>query len=498
MAFKLAEVYKDITKSYILESLNHQYRGKGYKFSDDLLTILESDFKRKARNLDWLFQGKTRIALQPSAESLFQSLQDNRDATDFITIAKAYGYTVDAQNFTSGYIVIDKQQVKFHKVVEIMSKLQPPELPEELVGRLIEQRLVSKVNKYRPEMTLLSSNLHGIGSVYSTHKKLCIAIHSNDSVTKVWTSSRFIDVDRINKLLNSSEVIMSLDINDYITCSEGSFTSCMSMNSGSSRHLGWMMHFRSDFSVITFTHKKGESFYKTGRTWTFIKLTEDGRPYPRPFYKLSRVYGELNASHVTMVDTHIQDSITKNLNLGNPKKHTDSKIARFGELKTIVSPNMQNTDSYYVGNGYFDWPGDSTTVWSRLPLWEYNGIFPVTPFTQEVYSKGPVCILNFPDALDVFGNPTNKPLFENDSTHSHKTCFGWNEHYKQFVTCQATGVKTLLRDALEVTPGIYVHKDHAISVLSGKTMDAITVPVTEVTISTPQTIELSDDDIIDF
>jgi len=501
MSFKVAEVYADITKKYIHYSLNHHYRGKNYEFSDDLLTILESDFKQKARNLDWLFQGKTRVSLKPSNNDIFMSIQGDSSVSDFITVAEAVGYKVDTENFVNGYVIINKQQVKLHKVRELILAGKPPILPKELSTRLVNTSISDPSNKYTTKASYISvsNDFNMVGEVLVRTKDLQVFIQPQSAITSTWKRGvNPFDTDYISTLLNSSEVVMSLDLNDYITCSEGSFSSCMSMNSTSSRHLGWMMHFRSDFSVITFTHRAGDSFYKTGRTWTFLKLTENGLPYARPFYKLSRVYGELNNGHVSVVDTFIQKNVTENLGLSNPKKHTDHKSVYYNDFKYIVSPNMQNTNSNYIGTGYFDWPSDNTTLWERLPLWEYKGEFPVTPFTQEVYAKGPMCLYNFPDALDINGNSTNKSLFTNEPANTYNNCFGWNEKYKQFVRCQATGSKILFRDALEISKGVYVAKEHAITLLSGGVTKIETIEPTIEEIPAFIEVELNDEDVVDF
>lgn len=493
---KVATVYSGVNKAYILDSLNYQYRGKNYKFSDDLLTILESDFKRKAKNLDWLFQGQTRISVKPSAESLFNSISDNIHVMDFVTIARIFGYGIDAENFVAGYVIIDKQQVRLHKARELIRSKTPPILSGDIADRLVSTRIRAVKNKYRPEAHLNTNNrITPVNDLIINTDGLVVSVHNKNVVNSSWRSGVF-DTDHISSLLNSSEVIMSIDINDYITCSEGGISSCMSMNSSSTRHLGWMMHYRSDFSVITFTHKKGDPFYKTGRTWTYLKLTEDGLPFARPFYKLSRVYGELNDGHVRAVDAYVQEHIREHLQLGEPKKHTDHKAVSYGSFKSIVSPNMQNAGGNYNGTGYFDWPQDSTAVWSRLPLWEYEGTFPVVPFTSENYEKGPVCLYNFPDALDVDGNATTQSLFTNEPKHTTNTLIGWNERYKQFVTCSVTGAKTLLRDTIEVSKGVYMHKEQAAIILSGKTIEPVVVE--EVVAQEVKVVEVSDEEILDF
>lgn len=495
MSFEVAKVYKDVTKAYILNSLNHQYRGKNYKFSDELITRLYSDFQLKCRNLDWLFQGQMTITLKPSAEDLFESLKKNQQVQDFMALLQASGYTVDQDNFISGYVLIDKQQMKFSKVNEIIYDGKPPVITGPSAERLTKIALVPQVNKYRPEAMLNNSKdfSRADGLVVNSHRSY-VSVHMAEQVQRTWKTK--IDTNEIAQMLNSSDVLMSLDINDYITCSEGGISSCMSMGSSSTRHLGWMMHFRSDFSIITFVHKGSDRFYKTGRTWTYLKLTEDGLPFARPFYKLSRTYGELNDGHIRSVDNHIQKQIEDNLGLSNPKKHSDHREVGYDNYKSIASPNMQNVNGSFNGTGYFDWPQDDSGYWNKLPLWEYKGQFPVTPFTEDNYSRGPVCLFNFPDALNVYGESTNESLFRNDPKQSIKVLHGWNERYPQFVECSVTKDKVLLRDTLELFPGVYIKKSIAIAQLAGKEIE-VDKPVEE-EIAAVAVVEVSDEDVVDF
>lgn len=504
MSFKVAETHKEVTKGYLKASLEYQYRGKGYKYSDDLLTILESDYKRKVRNLDWLFKGKTRVHLQPTADKVFKSIKDQQPTADLIALATGFGYEVSAEEFVAGYIIIDKQRVRLAKSLEYIfsdkNLSNIGALPIEIGSRYTKHTIRGlSPNKYRPE-TLPSTSKNGffaVGDGYVNNQGLIVNVHRNTEVAMDWTNTSSISIDKIMASMNSTEVILSIDINDYITCSEGSFSSCMSEKSGSSRHLGWMMHFRSDFSVMTFTHKKGDEFYKTGRSWTFLKLTEDGLPFARPFYKLSRVYGELNQAHVSMVDNFIQEGIESAFHLGKPTKHTSREKTRYGDIKYIASPNMQNTTSNAQGTGYFDWPSDDTSSLERLPIWEYKGEYPVVPFDSNNYKRGPVCLLNFPDALDITGEPTNEPRFNNTPEHHYQAFFGWNERVKQFVTCKASGKRMLLRDTIEIAPGEYLSKDIAISIIAGKPLTFEETPE-EVPVAPAELISLDSVDVCDF
>lgn len=504
MSFKVAETHKEVTKSYLKASLEYQYRGKGYEYSDDLLTILESDYKRKVRNLDWLFQGKTRVRLQPTAERVFKSIKDEQSASDLIALATGFGYEVTAEDFVAGYITIDKQRVRLAKSLEYIFSEKNLDnvsvLPANVMKRYTRQGISpTPPNKYKPEKLLTTSkdNLFVVGDGFVNTQGLRVNVHRNTDITMSWNNTSNISIDKIMASMNSTEVVLSIDINDYITCSEGSFSSCMSEKSGSSRHLGWMMHFRSDFSVMTFTHKKGDEFYKTGRSWTFVKLTEDGLPFARPFYKLSRVYGELNQAHVSMVDNFIQESVENTFHLGAPTRHTSKDKTRYGDIKYIASPNMQNTAGNAQGTGYFDWPSDNTSSLERLPIWEYKGKYPVVPFDSNNYKRGPICLLNFPDALDINGEPTNEARFNNNPEHHYQAFFGWNERVKQFVTCKASGKRMLLRDTIEIAKGEYLSKDIAISIIAGKPLE-ITEATEEVAETPAETMSLDSVDVSDF
>lgn len=503
MSFKVAETHNEVTKPYLNASLEHQYRGKGYKYSEDLLTILESDYKRKVRNLDWLFKGKTRVRLQPTADRVFKSIKDEQSASDLIALATSFGYEVTAENFVAGYIIIDKQKIRLAKSLEyIFSEKNLSNvsvLPTEIMKRYIKQGIrTTPPNKYKPEVvpTISKNNFFAVGDGYSNSQGLVVNIHRTTDVAMSWSNTGAISIDKIMASMNSTEVVLSIDINDYITCSEGSFSSCMSEKSGSSRHLGWMMHFRSDFSVMTFTHKKGDEFYKTGRSWTFVKLTEDGLPFARPFYKLSRVYGELNQAHVSMVDTYIQESIESTFHLGKPTKHTSRDKTRYGDIRYIASPNMQNTSGSAQGTGYFDWPSDNSSL-ERLPIWEYKGEYPVVPFDSNNYKRGPICLFNFPDALDINGEPTNEARFNNNPEHHYQAFFGWNERVKQFVTCKASGKRMLLRDTIEIAKGEYLSKDIAISIIAGKPQEVVEA-VEEVPEAPAELMSLDGVDVCDF
>jgi hypothetical protein len=405
------------------------------------------------------------------------------------------GYTIDQELFVNGYVIVDKQQIKLNKVKElIFSKHNLGKvggLSKDTLGRYTTQELRPTPNKYKPEASTLSGSrsIHGVTDVFVNSHELFVCVHPKTNVLTNWNNTGGLDVNKIINAMNSTEVILSIDINDFITCSEGGVSSCMSMNN--SYHLGWMMHFRSDFSIMTFTHKKGDSFYKTGRSWTFVKLTEDGLPFSRPFYKLSKIYQALNKGHINIVDNYIQKQAMDILNMKKPSKRVSG--TDYGSNKHIVSPNMRNTTSGTVqGTGYFDWAVDDT-----VPIWEFEGEFPVVPFSPSNYKKGPICLLNFPDALDVDGAPTNEGAFRNTPEHNHSAFFGWNERYKQFVKCKATGKRMLLRDVLELNDGTFIDKALAANIISGAPVAQV---IEEVVVeeATPVTIEISDDEISDF
>jgi hypothetical protein len=495
MSFKVATTHAEVTREYIRASLEHHYRSKGYKISDDMVTLLEFDYKRKVDNLDWLFQGKTRVRISPSKDEIYKSVLKEQTVSDFLgLISKVLGASYDI-SLIEGYVTVNKQKTRISKAKEMLVNAEIPSDLGSLGDRYTKQTFLSRKNPYRRHSNV-DGKSHTIGfrttnNLVIRPVGLTVIVGTNDDVQRRWHNLDSIDTERVYQLTQGGDVVLSMDINDYITCSSGSVSSCMGFSG--SYHLGWMMHFRSDFSLMAFTHDPKDQFHKIGRSWVFVKLTENGEKFARPFYKISKPYGSFTASHCKAIDATIQSSAKAIGFIDKPKRVTDCGWGS-GDSKWMVSPNMRNVNGILgSSSGYFDWQISDTT-----PIVEYAGEYKVTPFSSGNYRRGPVTLLNFPDALDVFGEFTMEGSLTNSPNHPFPALHGWNEHFKQFVECSLSGKRVPVRDAIKLADGTWVDKFVAAKVLSGKSLTVEDEPVVPQVQPDEPEIDLDSVDVEDF
>jgi len=495
MSFKVATTHQEVTRDYIKASLEHHYRSKGYKISDDMVTLLEYDYRRKVDNLDWLFQGKTRVRISPSKDEIYKSVLREQTIADFLVlISKVLAATYDI-SLIDGYVTVNKQKTRISKAKEMLVNAEIPSDLGDIGSRYTKQTLSSNKNPYRPysdiDIKNHTSGFRTMGGLVSKPIGVTTVIGTDADVQRRWCNLDSIDTERVYQLAQGGDVVLSMDINDYITCSSGSVSSCMGFNG--SYHLGWMMHFRSDFSLMAFTHDPRDQFHKIGRSWVFVKLTENGEKFARPFYKISKTYGAFTTSHCKAIDSTIQDA-AKTIGFTDKPRRVSNCGWGDNDSKWMVSPNMRNVNGILgSSSGYFDW-----TISDTIPIVEYNGEYKVTPFASSNYRRGPVTLLNFPDALDVFGEFTMEGHLTNLPNHPFPALHGWNEHYKQFVICSLSGKRVPVRDAIKLADGSWVDKFAAARVLSGKSLTLEEEPVAEQTAVVEPEIDLDSVDVDDF
>ncbi|MCI4436220.1 MAG: hypothetical protein JHC33_05345 [Ignisphaera sp.] len=475
-----------MTKKYIRDALEHHYSGMSYKFSQDLIDILYADYLRKKENLRWLFGDEDRIFINPSDDAIYDALFASEELRVFFDLAvDILGSKLPKDLLLKGLIDVGKQQVKLSKAWDMIKESK--NMPRAENKKYYSSTIIKAPSKYRVTKERKESKQFTNEGTYNWFKLgNCLVIASLEDA--VYTLVTDFNTQRVSDQIQGNPVLLSLDINDYITCSSGSVSSCMSM--GNSYHLGWMMHFRSDFSIMSFVHKKGDVHYKIGRSWLYLKLTEDGLVYPRPFYKISKRYGDLTRTHCSSIDSYIQEK-ARSLGFSYPTKRQDVTGWGNADSKYAVSMNMRNVSSFFSTNsGYFDWHIDEVT-----PIWEYPGDYKVVPFTAEVYKNGPVCLLNFPHALDVNGKPTVAGNFNDRISSDSRTLVGWAEKFPRFVECKFSGNRILLQDAIKIGDE-YADKRIVADMLLGNTTKVVVEQ--EEVVESKVYLYLDDSDMGDF
>lgn len=439
----VVEFTNEVTPEYIRGSLQYQYGSRSWSYSDRLCKVLANDAKNKANNLHWLFEGKSRIRLSLTAEDVYKDLiKENTVAQDLRDVLLAMGAQVEAKDFIKGMAVYQKNTVRVNKILED-AQMHITELPPEIVSRYGTRQFLGTTSSKYKEFVNLDINLANSQAFGSINIFRGAVIPTADIKQTLKPSFfEYLSADNITSLTSSQDVILSLDVNDYVTCStqSGATRSCLRIDG--EYHLGWMQHFRSDFSIIMFTHSKKNEFEKTGRAFIQVRLTEDGVPYIKPYYKVGKTYGTINATHRRLVNELIQQK-AEVFGLGEPEVYTTGDFN-----SSMVSPNIAGGPSNGDISGYFDRYIDKDAA-----FYVYKSDIPAFPNTSNNYRYGPSCIMPFPDALDVNGHITDVRNFGNPARG--RSSIGFN-HETKFVTCSKTGEEVPLGEAALISFGNYV------------------------------------------
>jgi hypothetical protein len=443
---KVAETASEVTPEYIKQSLEYQYGSRSWgEYSDLLCRTLVHDFQKKSKNLQWLFGDKTRLRISLSASEVMTDLvADNQYAQNIKEIVDAIGATYTAEEFIKGIVNFQKSKVKIGKLLEDISK-HIDQVPKHIISKYgtIAYSGADK-SAYKEEHYLDTDLPKGasLGSITVCGSSILETKHISQSLNSSFHKSH--TQEAITSASSSQDVILSIDINDMVTCSSGSCRSCLRIDG--ERHLGWMQHFRADFGIIMFSHSSKGEFDKTGRAWIYARMTADGAPYIKPFYKMQKTYGTINSTHRRLVNELIQEMATKNLGLPKPKRHIDNSWPKY-----TVSPNVAGMGHNGNQPGYFD-----QVINENAPFYVYPSDIPAFPVSDTNYRYGPTCILPFPDALGLHGYVTDRPNFGDRNTYNSHIGF---RPEAILVTCSKLGEQVLSQEAICIAYNTFIsHK----------------------------------------
>jgi len=477
--FTVAQYADEVTAEYIRNALEHCYYGTSYvnTFSDKLVRVLLSDYKKKIRNLGWFFKdeaGRVRnyVILQPSPERVFKDAVGNsQHLKDIVAWLKSVGATYSASDFIANKCLLNKQSIKITTAIR-QRTLQIPYSSEAFnsEGNIkvnIKQKidLVAFVNDFGSELSevvkdfLLFDSLKfhfsafgalvtapGSTAVLALVPPRYIKLEIKDSLSSVSTDK----LSTIFGNIGAESMKISMDLADMITSSTGNCSSCLSVDN--IHHAGTIMSFRSDFSVIAFTNDANDRLKKHGRLWVYLRLTEDGFIRQLPFWKQQKSYGSVSTAHRTLLHDTIVEKVKTNLGLLEKDFKTNSNSIK----KNQTSPNVSTMiDSHSAAPGYIDTGSEGQANW----FIHHSGV--------ERFERNMESPLTFPEMLTVDGETTNAVRFRDK--------FGSSSYYGALssnifeVTCSVTGKIVLASDAVEVD-GQWISKDILGVLISSRTL----------------------------
>jgi len=441
----VAENSSMVTPEYIRQSLEFQYGRRSWGYSPLLCQTLAHDFQKKSRNLAWLFGDKTRIHISLSANDVMADLlSTNQYAQNIKEILDALGCTYTPDEFIKGIVTHQKNKIKVGKLLEDIHRYITS-VPKDIVSRYGHIKYNGATTSRYKEGHRLDTDLvkgQGLGAITICGSSVLITSDISQSLSDDF--HRYHNQETLTSSSSKQDVILSIDINDMITCSSGSCRSCLRIDG--ERHLGWMQNFRSDFSVIMFSHSSSGEFDKTGRAWVYVRMTADGLPYIKPFYKMQKTYGTINGAHRKLVNNLIQEKATTNLGLPKPKVHTSDSWPKY-----TISPNMAGVGHSGNQPGYFD-----MVVNENAAFYVYPSDIPAFPVSDTNYRYGPTCILPFPDALGLDGYVTDRSNWGgNNSNQSH---IGFRQE-PLLVKCSKSGEMVFSDEAVCISYNTFIsHK----------------------------------------
>jgi len=458
MNFTVAQYADEVDEAYIRKALAKGYTGTGYvnKFSDKLVRVLLSDYHKKADNLAWLLKdeaGRIRnyISMATDDATILQNARQNINyIQSMVDTLKTLGATYTPKEFLANRCTMNKQSMKISKALAD----RPSTIPYSLKvytqlnksGRLVAVRYASTKVK-------LSTSRLQVGETQtvlfkSSSKELiedilpssALVLESKDSLSGL---SR----DNFTNIISgvvSSQLTLSIDLADMITCSTGDCRSCLSVDN--IHAAGAIQNFRTEFSLIAFTAGK-DRLSKKGRTWVFARGTERGHIRQLPFWKLQKAYGSVTSTHQSMLHDFIGDRM---------RKLTKKSFTSYEGLGNYsVTPNVSSNisgASHTYAPGYIDTSANGATAW-RIPR---NITFSPNR-SREV-------LLPFKDMLDLTGEVSNITSFHHSKNNNDY--YGAFEPNKYEVTCVVTNTKILDCDAVKIE-GQWYRKDILPQLLNG-------------------------------
>ena len=482
MNFQVAEFADEVNEDYILRALKFGYQGRSYtdKFSDKLVKVLLSDYKKKVHNLAWYFKdenGRVRNykVLGADPDKLMKDAVNNDNLISFMVEQLKYkNAEFTSEEFMDNRCTINNQRLKISKVllerdrfVEFGYDLYSKRGGRIHAGDAQLDRGKCDINEY----TIIEYNTTQMLQVKRVLKHSDVKIEIADALSG-YTQTNI--ENAINKV-KASALTISMDLVDMITCSTGDCRSCLSVDNIHSG--GAIQNFRTEFALITFTSKGSDRFSKRGRSWIFLRATERGFKRDLPFWKQQKAYGSVTHTHQKLLNSHIGDAM-KEL-LGNPKM----EFAEFDDWLTYqCSPNAYTGGTQHSHSSA---PGYLDTDCSGDRAFYYPSAVPRDDFK---YSRE--LLLPFKDMLTLDGEESNSVSFHKPKNHSGY--YGASQGNTYEVICKASGTIVLDTDAVQID-GEWYRKDILGKLIAGdKTVEVKTV-ATEVVEESYDDIDIDED-----
>lgn len=467
----------DVSEAYIKNVMHQHYNNE---ITSDItplfLKTFVHDYKQKARNLDWLFKGKTTITIQPDAEKILADLirDDAYGIKILLDFLKSIGATYTAEQLQDSKCTWQKQEMRINRVIQQNSD------NDIIKAIMAKDKYSGKVNR-----TFTVVGVAYVDSVTDTvHIKQNMSSHGNSASdvtdgTHIWvrsggahlyeciaeSQSEMVVRKNINDInltdtltqIDAGTVIMSIEINDFITASSGGVNSCFGF--GGMHHLGWMNYWRADFGIMVYMQNKSDRFSKVGRQWLLMKMTENGQDFEAPAFKFQNAYGRIKKSHTDLVTQHILAEVERKWGY---KREDFVKITSGGLNAVIVSDTcMSEGGSHGRHSGFTD-----SSFSDRAPGFmlkedkAYKGQYLAFQGFGEgsKYQDGRSLIFNFPDAINPKGIVTNSGNFQGNQTNRKNSSTGYIPPAR-LVTCAATGDTVLDKECTMMPDGSWIQTD---------------------------------------
>jgi len=478
---KVVKYADEVTHDYIRKSLEFVYRGNEYatKFSDKLIRVLYSDYQKKVKNLGWFLkdengrvQNYIEVKVSPE-ETLEAAISSIKNFDKLVKDLKALGATFTPEELLNNRCTFQKQT---QKVSSVLTRDIAP-MPYDF-SKIKDTD--ANVRNASSRLKIDKSTLSGIGSVHMiADESFVYKVIPTDSLIVEQDSYWHIvgAEDIANKISQASanNVTLSIDINDVLLSSTGNCSSCLGINKAHSA--GAVQMFRTEFSIIAFTHQRGDRFYKTGRSWLFLRATEKGFIRDFPFWKLQKSYGNLQTAQLHILNSFVSSKVEELTGL----KFAPTSYEGFKNTWASINAKS-NGGSHTDIPGYIDTASDGI-LRMNVPVG--------TNSDRLSYSRE--LLLPFKDMLDLQGNVSNLTSWhrsKNDSGY-----YGASEENTHEVLCSFTNTIVLDIDAVDLGDR-WVRKDILASLLTERERCEVPTETKEVVEET-QVTSIEDVDIDD-
>jgi len=439
-----------ITPQYIKDSMKSWYSADvTNKMTDLFAQTLAFDYKRKAKNLKWLFGDDTTITIDADPEEVLASLRKNdaRGIRPVLAYLDSVGATYTAESLSNKKCTYNKQVMRVKRVIEMtlsdtsVSKTilsgqsfdyatKKPYTIDIKTGVAYTALGVVKAEtangRGKPETTFTDGDNLWVKAADGMYE-----CHAEDNLTIVVKGGiRDHNIDQVLGQIQGGSIVLSMDLNDMITCSNGGVSSCMGFSG--SYHLGWMMTFRSDFGLIAYLKNPDDRFHKIGRQWVHLRLTKDGMVFDTPAMKFMQNYGQLNEQHVELTSSHILKVFEDKFKIkaSDFKKETGGS---FGGTMASLNVTSGSKAGYLDGGQSRTCPAFALKKGTLSPKQPYA--FP--ELSGGNFEQGTQVVFDFQEALSIDGVISNGGQFSVISRSVSRPNTSGKAQYK-LVTCDVT------------------------------------------------------------